>query len=117
MADEPRSRYSDDRIHQEFCGIKSDITAKHLQNRGDIEALKTGHQVLTGKLDEGFGRVDRKQDKSLLLLKQVVGDDGEPGKGRLGLAEAAIENLKKFRWQAIAIISAAIVVLKYLKVL
>jgi len=32
------------------------------------------------------------------LLRLVVGD-GEPGHGRLGLAETTIENLKRYFWQ------------------
>lgn len=38
------------------------------------------------------------EQNNATLLRLVVGD-GEPGHGRLGLAEKAIENLKRFFWQ------------------
>ncbi len=122
MSDEHRPRYTDERIHTEFTSIRKDLQDKHDENQRAIRELRTNHNVLLGKIDTGFAHsienqrgFGGKQDKILLLLKQVCGDSGESGEGRLGIAEAAIENLKKFRWQAIAIVSAAGFVLEALK--
>jgi hypothetical protein len=48
------------------------------------------------------------------LIVNCVGD-GQPGKGRLGQVEEAIETLKKFRWQALAAIFALLYVLEHLE--
>ncbi len=39
-----------------------------------------------------------------VLLAQCMGT-GQPGEGRLGLAEGAIEDLKKVKWQLIAVVT------------
>jgi hypothetical protein len=39
-----------------------------------------------------------------LLIENVIGD-GQPEKGRLGVVEKGLETMKKFRWQALSVIS------------
>lgn len=39
-----------------------------------------------------------------MLLESAVGD-GKPGEGRIGVLEAGMEVMKKFRWQALSVVS------------
>lgn len=48
--------------------------------------------------------LDKKVERQAALLKNVAGD-GEPGEGRLGVLEAGMETLKKFRWQALTVVA------------
>lgn len=38
------------------------------------------------------------------MIENIVGD-GQPGRGRLGVLETGMELMKKFRWQALAVIA------------
>lgn len=59
-------------------------------------ALNTQHLEHT----ELVGKVNQLSDH----LRVCIGE-GQPGQGRLGAAELAIEKLKKFMWQATAVIA------------
>jgi len=48
--------------------------------------------------------LDKKVDRHTMLLENTVGS-GQPGEGRLGVVEAGMETMKKFRWQALAVVS------------
>jgi hypothetical protein len=133
MTDElrPRPHWTDERLTDKFAEIKgsidetrrqqarendvlkADFDDKHKMNQADILELRRGQS----RMQETLGSIDAKSSKSLLLLTQAVGENGEPGKGRLGAAEHAIEVLKKFRWQLIAGLSVVVTILKMLKII
>jgi hypothetical protein len=48
--------------------------------------------------------LDKKVDRHNTLLESIVGD-GQPGEGRLGVLESGMDIMKKFRWQALAVVS------------
>ena len=48
--------------------------------------------------------LEKKMESGNTLLRLAVGS-GQAGEGRVGELEKAVETLKKFRWQALAIIS------------
>lgn len=50
--------------------------------------------------------LDKKVDRAMTMLEGCVGD-GQPGSGRVGALEAGMEVMKKFRWQALTVIMAA----------
>jgi hypothetical protein len=133
MTDEhrPRPHWTDERLNDKFAGIersiedsrkqnakdnaalKADFDEKHKVNQADIARLREGQ----GMMQSTLSSINEKTGKSLLLLTQAVDKDGEPGQGRLGAAEQAIEVLKKFRWQLIAGLSVVVTLLKILKVI
>jgi hypothetical protein len=49
----------------------------------------------------------RSVDKGFILVELCVGT-GKPGEGRLGQVEETVEMLKKFRWQALALLAAVL---------
>lgn len=48
--------------------------------------------------------LDKKVDRQAALIENCMGD-GQPGEGRLGALETAMEVMKKFRWQALTIVA------------
>lgn len=48
--------------------------------------------------------LDKKVDHATIMLEGCIGD-GQPGKGRLGVLEEAMETMKKFRWQALTVVA------------
>lgn len=70
-----------------------------------INALTESVKTLSTTLREQFGAMNTRLDTlqmeqrdNATLLRLVVGS-GEPGQGRLGLAEKTIETLKRYWWQ------------------
>lgn len=48
--------------------------------------------------------LDKKVERTTLMLEGCMGD-GQPGEGRLGRVEEGLELMKKFRWQALSVVS------------
>lgn len=48
--------------------------------------------------------LDKVVDKHTTLIENCIGD-GKPGEGRVGVLEIGMEIMKKFRWQALSVIS------------
>lgn len=70
-------------------------------------AMNEQRQLFQEALNKQFlehVQLDRKVERSLVMLESCIGD-GQPGHGRLGQVEKVVEDLKKFRWQAMAIIA------------
>ena len=127
----PRPHWTDERLSDKFAGLersiedtrkeqvrsnqalKDDFDEKHRMNQSEIYKLSQGQTSMQGTLSS----INEKTGKSLLLLTQAVGKDGEPGQGRLGAAEKAILVLQRFRWQLIAGISVVVTILKLLKII
>lgn len=70
-----------------------------------IEALTENVRDLSASVKWNFaevnlrlGEMQTQQQTTATLLRLAVGD-GEPGHGRLGQAEKAIETLKRYWWQ------------------
>lgn len=121
-ADDPMLEKKLDDLTRRFEDKVRDDAEKHRQNRADIHRLgnsmdtialqqKDVQMKLENVLDlkhtvqRGFNDVDKKLDTissqtetNTLLTKLVIGD-GQPGQGRLGVAERSIEFLKRFVWQ------------------
>lgn len=60
---------------------------------------------------EQHRQLERTVDQTMSLMKGCVGD-GQPGSGRVGALEDSMEIMKKFRWQALAVIMTAMWVLE-----
>jgi hypothetical protein len=129
MTDEHRFRWTDERLTGKFAELdsqisetkqkissdiselKKDFDDKHASNQRNIDMLGGGQVTIQDSLRV----INEKQNKSLLLLSQIVGDDGKPDEGRLGKLEVTVETLTKFRWQLMAVASAAVAILEFLR--
>lgn len=79
----------------------------------EMRTLKQSLEELKGTVHEGFntlndrlGKMEKEQQSASVLLRLAVGD-GQPGQGRLGIAEQTIDALKRNWWQfagAIAVV-------------
>ncbi len=48
--------------------------------------------------------LDKTVDRHGTLIENIIGD-GQPGEGRVGVLEEAMDTMKKFRWQVAAILA------------
>lgn len=76
------------------------------------EAMSKQRELFQQALNEQFLEhvtLAGKVESSHQLLKQCVGD-GQPGEGKIGVIERNVELLMKFRWQATALITTALLI-------
>jgi hypothetical protein len=81
--------------------------AIHAQQQTFSDAMDKQRDAFQSALNKQFMAnvaLDKKVDKHNMLLENIVGD-GQPGQGRLGVLEAGMDIMKKFRWQALTVIS------------
>ena len=95
-------------------------------SEAEVSSLRRGIETLSRKSDaqhaenkikglefeEKVDALKAKVDESAFLLRMAVGS-GQPGEGRLGQLEQTVETLKKFRWQALAIISLILLAVEH----
>lgn len=81
--------------------------AIHTQQQTFADAMDKQRDAFQTALNKQFMAnvsLDKKVDRHNLLLENIIGD-GQPGQGRLGVLEAGMDIMKKFRWQALTVIS------------
>jgi hypothetical protein len=119
------NRFVDSTLHSQLNALSEKVDRMHKENRDRQEmdrdtfrdALATQQTTFTAAMNaqrEAFSAALAHQysehvaivtqvNKMTEAVKMVLGN-GQPGEGRLGALETAVETLKKFRWQALAVI-------------
>jgi hypothetical protein len=69
-----------------------------------MDAQRTAFQDALNRQFISHTELDKTVDRHKILIGNIIGE-GQPGEGRLGLLEVGMEVMKKFRWQALAVIS------------
>ena len=92
----------------EVVSLRRDIEA--LSRKSDAQHAE--NQVRSLEYEEKVDALKAKVDESAFLLRMAVGS-GQPGEGRLGQLEQTVETLKKFRWQALAIIALILLAVEH----
>ncbi len=96
--DNQRSQYADREA------FRATIQAQQTTFQTAMEAQRNAFQDAVNKQFLLHTDLDKLVTKHELLIENALGD-GQPGEGRIGVLEAGMETMKKFRWQALAIIA------------
>lgn len=81
------------------------------------DAMNTQRNAFQEALARQFAahsELDKTVDRHNTFIANIIGSGG-PNEGRLGVLEASMETMKKFRWQALAILGLLMSVLEALR--
>lgn len=107
LSDKADRQHADNQRAQqaERDAFRTAIQTQQTTFQAAMETLRNNAQEALNKQFALHNELDKTVERHALLLVGIIGENGAPGEGRVGILENGMETMKKFRWQALSIVS------------